>query len=321
MPDSTNRASRPLAAMTGGTGFLGRYVTRALADAGWRIRLLVRSEPMHPLISDTETELVLGDLSDERALERLCSGADLVVHAAGLITARSRAAFFTANADGSARLARAAARTAPSAPIIAVSSMAAREPELSDYAASKRAGEIALRENARGSVTFLRPSAIYGRWDRATLPLFKMAANGLIFAPNAPDARICLVEASDVARAVAALADGGATDATYELCDETLGGYTWHQIACAAGRAVGRRPRIIELPAGIYATAGYVAENLARIAGRSPMLTRGKIREMRHGDWSSDDERLPPATIWRPRIPLEAGFQTTAQWYRREGWL
>ena len=80
-------ADRP-AALTGGTGFPGRYVALALERAGWRLRLLVRSEPVHPQTAALAPEIVFGDLGDEAALGRLCRGADLVVHAAGLVPLR-----------------------------------------------------------------------------------------------------------------------------------------------------------------------------------------------------------------------------------------
>lgn len=312
-------ADRPLAAVTGGTGFLGRYVLRALMDAGWRLRLLVRREPMHPLLPDLDAEIVPGGLSDEGALARLCSGSDAVIHAAGLIKARNRAEFFAVNADGSARLARVAARVAPGARLILVSSMAAREPDLSNYAASKRAGEVAFARNSARPVTILRPPAIYGPWDRETLPLFKMASRGFVIAPAVPAARICLIEVSDAARAVSALAGADTGGMTYELSDETIGGYGWHEIAREAGRALGREPRLIDLPPGLCAGAGAVSQSLGRLAGVTPMLTRGKVREMLHGDWSSAASKQPPAEIWQPRIGLREGFAGTARWLEQQG--
>ena len=314
-------ADKPLAAVTGGTGFLGRYILRALMDAGWRLRLLVRREPMHPLIRDLDAEIVPGDLADPFALERLCVGADAIIHAAGLIKAKSRAAFFAVNAEGSARLARAAARMAPGAHLTLVSSMAAREPDLSDYAASKRAAEEAFLENAAGPVTILRPPAIYGPWDRETLPLFRMASKGVVMVPAAPLARICLIEASDAARAVAALTGAGVGGMTYELSDEVIGGYTWHEIACEAGRTFGREPRVIGLPPRLCLSVGALSGGMSRLAGRVPMLTRGKVREMLHGDWSSSPANQPPPGLWRPRIGLREGFGGTARWLEQQGWL
>ena len=89
-----------IAALTGGTGFLGRHVIRALAERGWRVRMLTRRAPDLPELADIEIELVPGDLHDAPALMRLCDGAEAVIHLAGLVKAKSRAEFFRINAVG-----------------------------------------------------------------------------------------------------------------------------------------------------------------------------------------------------------------------------
>lgn len=316
-----NSETKPLAALTGGTGFVGRFILSELTRAGWAIRMLVRSEPMHPEVPDLDAEIVLGDLSDQGALERLCAGADAVIHTAGLIKARTAAQFFAVNEDGSANLARAAAKSAPKAPVIVLSSMAARAPHLSDYAASKRAGEEAVTKISAAPVTILRPSAVYGRWDIETFPLFQMAANGRIFAPGTPDARICLIHAADVARAVAAFANDSQSDGIFELTDQNTAGYSWADIAEAAGKAVGTTPRLTSVPPIVLRAAGHVVAIGGRIIGQTPILTPGKVREMLHVDWSSAPEVQPPASIWHPETTLEAGFQDTAAWYKTRKWL
>lgn len=312
---------KPLAVVTGGTGFVGRYILADLIRAGWNIRMLVRSEPLHPLVPNLNAEIVLGDLSDQSALERLCAGADVVIHGAGLIKARSRDHFFSVNENGSANLARAAAQVAPKAPVLVVSSMAARAPELSDYAASKRAGEDAVTKNATGSVIVLRPSAVYGRWDRETFPLFQMASKGRVFAPKAPSARICLINATDVSSAVVAMAKAGDHDAIYELTDDVRDGYTWGEIARAAGQSVGTSPSVIRIPPFILRAGGHISGISARLIGKTPILTAGKVREMLHGDWSSSASAQPPPEIWRPQVTLKDGFSDTAKWYKSRHWL
>lgn len=312
---------KPLAAVTGGTGFVGRFILSDLTKAGFRIRMLVRSEPLHPMVPDLDAEIVLGDLSDQAALERLCEGADVIIHGAGLIKAKSREQFFAVNEGGSINLAKAAAKTAPKTALVVVSSMAARAPELSDYAASKRAGEDAVTENAAAPVTILRPSAVYGRWDKETFPLFQMALRGRIFAPNAPDARICLINAADVSGAVTAIAAAADCDAVYELSDDVQAGYTWDDIARAAGKSVNTSPRVTRIPAFVLRAAGHVSGFGARVIGKTPILTAGKVREMLHGDWSSSPEVQPPTGLWRPQVTLEAGFSETAQWYKSQSWL
>ena len=219
----------PLAAVTGATGFLGRHVVAALAAAGWRTRLLVRQDPVHPLFRDLVPEIVPGDLGDGRALARLVRGADAVVHLAGLIKAVDRAAFMAVNEGGSARLARAVAAEAPSARLVVVSSLAAREPGLSDYAASKRAGEeAAVRECGPAPWVVARPSAVYGPWDRETLAVFRAACGPVVPVLGGREARLGLIHAADAARAVAALCRPDApAGKVFELSDARTDGYGW----------------------------------------------------------------------------------------------
>jgi len=311
-----------LAAVTGGTGFLGRAVVVALARRGWRVRLLARRNPAHPQRPDHEPEVVFGDLDDGEALRRLVRGADAVVHAAGLVKARSAAAFLAANRDGSGRLAAALAASAPAARLVHVSSLAAREPRLSPYAASKRAGEDAAIL-ACGSTPWVvvRPPAIYGPGDRATLTVFRAAQGPLVPLFHGPEARACLIHVADAAEAIAALCAGGPSGRVLEISDERREGYPWRTILDEAVRAVGGAPRIVRVPAPAVRLGCAVAGAAAHLFGRAPMLSPGKAREMLHPDWSSAPDRQPPPEVWSPRIALRDGFAGTVRWYREARWL
>ncbi|MFZ3121009.1 MAG: NAD-dependent epimerase/dehydratase family protein, partial [Variovorax sp.] len=120
--------------MTGATGFIGRHLIAALVQAGWRVRLLLRREPSGAEWRQSTPEVVAGSLDNEAALARLVEGADAVIHLAGLIKAARRADFFAVNEQGVARIAQATRRVSPGAHFLLVSSLAAREPLLSDYA-------------------------------------------------------------------------------------------------------------------------------------------------------------------------------------------
>src|SRR6185503_9904038 len=98
-----------LAALTGATGFLGGAIARALQDQGYRLRILARPDAAPPV----PAEMVVGRLADTEAIERLVEGADLVIHAAGLIKARRPADFLPVNVEGARRLAQATRRLAP----------------------------------------------------------------------------------------------------------------------------------------------------------------------------------------------------------------
>ena len=312
---------RPLVAVTGGTGFLGRHVTAAFAAEGWRLRLLVR-KPDAAVEQGAET--VPGSLADARALGALVEGADAVVHLAGLIRAPSRADFMAANRDGTTMLAAAWRDRAPGARFVLVSSLAAREPGLSSYAASKAAGEAALAAAGHGDTVILRPTVIYGPGDRATLGLFRAAGWPVQPVLNGPEARVALIHAADVASAVVAAARGAAggnlPGGTWELSDARVEGYAWTEIVWAACRARGRTARPVRVPAGMLRLAARGAD-LAALAGWAPPLSSGKAREILHAGWGSRPEAQPPAAAWRPARDIESGFAETVAWYQAEGWL
>ena len=312
-----------LAAVTGATGFLGRYIVEALVCAGWRVRILTRRPPDHPQLAHLELQSISGDLSDRRALRELVAGANTVVHAAALIRAPSAAAFRAVNVDGTVNLANAIHEDGAVRRVVLVSSMAAREPHLSAYAHTKRAGEEALtrRLDASQEWTIVRPSAIYGPWDRETLRIFRAIGRGIAPRVRGRDARIALIHAADAARAIAALCDQGPAGATLELTDERPEGYAWDEITGAAARALGVRTAALAIPGAALRAAAAVNAAAAWALGRAPMLTPGKAREILHADWGSSAARQPPRALWQPAIGLDQGFRETAHWYRDRHWL
>jgi nucleoside-diphosphate-sugar epimerase len=256
-------------------------------------------------------------LDDHEALSRLAGGAAVTIHAAGLIKARSRAEFFAVNADGAARVARAA-----SGRVILVSSLAAREPRLSDYSASKRAGENAMREILAERLTILRPPAIYGPGDRATLGLFQLAASSPILpTPAAPAARLALAYVDDVVAEICAAAEAREGGGPYAIGGARPAGYGWREIMAAAAGAVGRDPVRIPLPMAVISAAGAAAGLAARLSGQAMIFGAGKARELRHPDWSVRADELAPWASATPKTDLDAGFARTVAWYRARGWL
>lgn len=307
-----------LAAVTGATGFLGQRLVPELARRGWRVRVLSRRAPEAGLWSGADPEVVRGDLDDRDALARLSEGADLVVHGAGLIKARDRAAFMAVNAAGAAAVAT-AAKNAGSR-LLLVSSLAAREPALSDYAASKAAGEVAARAVFGEALSVLRPPAIYGPGDQETLALFRLAArSSLLPLPGDARARLALAHVDDVCALAAWLAEQ-ATPGAWAAGGAKPEGYGWRDIFETAGRVLGRRADLLPIAPWVLRAAGAASETAGRLTGRPVMFSRGKARELLHPDWSvSPTEQAPGAPT--ARFDLEAGFADAVAWYRAAGWL
>jgi nucleoside-diphosphate-sugar epimerase len=311
-----------LVAITGGTGFFGRHIVTALATGNWRLRILSRRPISHPQLAGLQMEVVSGDLSDRRALRALVDGADTIVHAAGLIKASSTAAFEAVNVQGTANLARAIEECKVTARVLLVSSMAAREPQLSAYARTKRAGEDVLMAvlSRRCDWTIVRPCVIYGPWDRETLTIFQAVHHRIFLRPRI-DGRVAVIHAADAAAAIASLCDRGPTGSVFELADERTQGYSWDEIVSAAETAMDAKALAIRLPGLAVRATAAVSLAAARVLRRTPMLTPGKAREILHADWGSRAERQPPRDLWRPAISLLQGFRDTVCWYRDRRWL
>jgi nucleoside-diphosphate-sugar epimerase len=310
-----------LAAVTGITGFIGGHLAGELTRRGWRLRVLARSMPRSPGVAGPPVEVVQGSLSDPDALQGLVAGADAVLHLAGAIKGRSRADFMAANADGTAALAAAWRAHAPDARFIHLSSMAAREPGLSHYAASKHAAEERLQAIGAGANwCILRPAAVYGPGDRETLRIFRAAAGPLQPMLNGGDARLTVVHVGDLARAIAALLETEQLAACHEITDARHEGYSWDEMARAAASAVGRAARPVRVPGMVIRALGMLGD-AAALGGVAGMLTSQKAREILHPDWRSSLASQPPTSLWQPEIDLHHGFAEAVAWYRAAGWL
>ena len=305
-----------IAAVTGGSGFVGSHIVAALAAGGWRVRLLARRAPQHPLLAQIPVELVLGDLADSAALARLVEGATAVVHAAGLVKARRAVDFFAINEGGTERLAAAAAREGGRSRFVLISSQAARQPRLSAYAASKRAGEAALiRQQPGGGWTMLRPGIVYGPWDKEGAALLRLASGRGALVPKPPSPRLAMIHARDFAAAVAAVCANG-PDGLFELSDGTPDGHAADDLLRQLGRLVGNDLRLIPVPDALFHLAGAASDGVAAITRRAAIFGRGKANEILHRDWRPDPAMRMPETLWTPTIDLAAGLAETVAWWR-----
>lgn len=312
------------AAVTGATGFVGRHVARALLRDGWRVRLLVRDAKR--LVADLRgapgVEIVEGGLSDAAALEALVAGADAVVHVAGAIAALRRADFLSINAAASGRLAELAAQAGVGR-FVHVSSLAARYPDISAYAHSKRLSEDMVRAAAGGmAVSIVRPPAVYGPEDRSTLGLFDQLTRRHALLPVAPGQRLSLIHVADLADLLARLTRAEvAPEVVLEPDDGMAGGHDWPGLAAAASRMLRRPVRVHFIPRALVRPAARAADALARVRGRPFVFSGHKVAELYHTDWVVKGDRPEDHLDWRPGWPFKKGFMETLRWYCAQGWL
>ena len=299
-------------AITGATGFVGQAVLEQAAAQGIAIRALVR-KPQRPRAG---VEWIEGDLDDTAALARLVETADAVIHIAGVVNAPDAARFTAGNVAGTLNLVT-ASMLAGTPRFVQVSSLAAREPQLSAYGASKLKGEKVVMASPL-DWTVVRPPAVYGPRDREQLDLFRFAKAGVV--PLPPHGKMAVIHVDDLARLLLALVPGG-EDVSHQLFepdDGHAGGWTHKSFARAIGWAVGKRITPLPLPAFALRAAARGDRLIRRAAAK---LTEDRVGYMCHPDWTVREELRPPVDRWKPEIGTREGLKATAKWYRDAGWL
>ncbi|OYW87424.1 MAG: epimerase [Sphingobium sp. 32-64-5] len=295
--------------MTGATGFVGAETLDQLLAAGFAVRALTR----RPQVERAGVTWVAGALDRPETLDDLVRGADSVLHIAGVVNAPDRAGFEAGNGQGTAHVIAAMERAGVRR-LIHVSSLAARERDLSLYCWSKALAEDHVRASAL-DWTMVRPPAIYGPRDTEYRELLRVARHGVL--PVPPQGRSSLIHVHDLARLLVLLcgaAGDGHRGAVWEVDDGTPGGLTHPQLAAAFGSALGRRVRALPLPRRLLMG---VARLDAMARGANAKLTPDRVTYMCHPDWVADPASKPPAALWTPAIPHDRGLAEIAARFRR----
>lgn len=299
-------------AITGGTGFVGQ----ALIDLAERKNVAIRSLARRIPDERRGVDWVQGDLANKPALAKLADGADAVIHIAGQVRARDPDEFEGANVTGTLNVIE-AALDAHVTRLIFVSSLAAREPSLSRYGASKlRAEKLVMASGL--DWTIIRPPAVYGPRDGEMLDLFEMATMGVI--PMPKEGHASLIHVGDLARLLLAVLPSSeqTTGQIFEPDDGKQGGWEHRELALAIGWAMGKRPWVPRLGAGML---GFAAKMDGLLRRDEAKLTSDRVGYMCHPDWVSDPSTKPPKELWQPKIPTRDGLKATAKWYKDNKWL
>lgn len=299
--------------MTGATGFVGGATLRRVVEAGWHVRALTR----RPQPARDGVTWIMGALDQPATLAEMARGSDVVMHIAGVVNVPTRAEFEAGNAVATGHVID-AARVAGVSRFIHVSSLAAREPDLSNYGWSKARAETIVQASGL-DWTIVRPPAVFGPGDTEMLDLFRMARRGIALLP--PRGRMSAIYVDELARLLVALTGDrdASIGAIYEPDDGHANGWSHRSFARAIGRAAGRQHvSTLAIPATLLKAGGRIDKLVRR--GRAK-LTPDRARYIAHPDWVASDGARPPAALWRPEIGTSDALAETVRWYRKEGWL
>ncbi|MGZ0019649.1 NAD-dependent epimerase/dehydratase family protein [Nitrosomonas sp. wSCUT-2] len=294
-----------LVAVTGATGFIGSVLVQELIREGWSVRALTRTD--RPCLKK-EIQWIHGDLDNLSALDQLVKDATAVIHCAASVRGSSLEDFSQVNIKGMENILSVLPNRKPYPRFLLVSSLAARQPDLSWYARSKYLSEQKLMKfSDELQWLILRPTAVYGPGDKELKPLFSAMHRGLLPVVGSINNRVGLLHVFDLVAAILAwLAAENNVSGIFELDDGIPHGYSYQQLANIAEQRWKRPVRCVTIPNRLIRCIAYSNLMLSRIFRYSPMLTPGKVNELQHSNWVCDNAPLMQALpAWKPKIRLQ----------------
>lgn len=161
------------------------------------------------------------------------------------------------------------------------------------------------------SLGIFRPTAVYGPGDKELKPLFSGMLRGVLLRFGALETQLSLLHVSDLAEAVSQWLIAEQTQAhPYELCDGVSEGYDWKRIQEIGAAVRNGSVRLVGIPLPLLKLAADISTLTGFLAGKEPMLTRCKIRELTHLDWSASNKSLSENINWFPKISLENALRS-----------
>lgn len=208
-----------LVTIYGGSGFIGRYIARRMAKAGWRVRVAVR-RPNEALFTTTsgvvgQVEPVLANVRDDASVAAAMESADAVINCVGVLTERGKNGFDPVQHEGAERIARLAAKAGIET-LVHISAIGADKESDSAYLASKGLGEEGVLTHFPSAV-ILRPSVVFGTEDEFFNRFASMATLCPVLPIVGADTKFQPVFVDDVAAAAERAALGQAKPGVYEL--------------------------------------------------------------------------------------------------------
>ena len=323
--------------VTGGTGFIGANVVRALLASGESVKVLVRPGADLSNLKGLDIELVEGDLSDRRVLARGISGCHRVYHVAALYTfwAREHDLLHKVNVEGTRNVLD-AARAQEVERVVYTSSVAALAVPVDEtpitettpvdptriigaYKRSKYMAErLALDYAAQGlCVVMVNPSYPVGPYDIKPTPSGQMILDFLNRRlPAYVETGMNIVDVEAVALGHLLAAERGEPGERYILGGENL---SMQQVLSLLSEITGLPAPRIRLPYRPLLALSYVNAAWASMTGQTPRMTPDTIRMSAHPMYY--DASKARSALGFPETDARQALEKAVRWFEENGYV
>lgn len=283
-----------LVTIFGGSGFVGRYIARRLAQEGWRVRVAVRRPNeagfVRPYGVVGQVEPVFCNIRDDASVRAVLGGADAVVNCVGVLNEVGKNTFAALQAEGAGRIARLAAEAGIDV-MVHISAIGAEPDSPSAYARAKAAGESAVLEHQPNAV-ILRPSIVFGPEDQFFNRFAGMTRLGPVLPVVGAETRFQPVYVDDVAAAATLGVLGKAAPGIYELGGPEV--MTFRELMQLMLQVIRRRRLVMNMPFGVATLMGFGFDMLQKLTFgliENKMITRDQVANLRRDNVVGDAAR------------------------------
>ena len=267
----------------GGSGFVGRYITRRMAKIGWRVKVAVRNPNdalfVKPYGVVGQVEPMFCNVRDDESVNLAVEGASVVVNCVGILAETGKNRFNSVQAQGAERIARIASTKGVDR-LVQISAIGVKEDAKSKYSRSKVFGEKAVLKHFSEAV-ILRPSVIFGPEDQFFNRFASMTRNSPILPLIGSNTKFQPVYVDDVAKAAELAAKGDAQSGVYELGGPDVA--TFKELMVHMKRVIRRQSIIFPLPfvVGQMMALGFdTLQTLSLGVIKNSVITRDQVKNL-----------------------------------------
>ena len=320
--------------LTGASGFIGTNLLKELSSKEFNIFCLKRSNSKIDHLGNYDINWIEKDLRENISFN---VEFDLVIHVAGIVSSSNPEAFNLVNVKASVNLANAVLKSSPNLKrFLYVSSQTAAGPSpdlnnpkketdidepITHYGKSKKLAESELSKIDKLPLTIIRPSAVYGEFDKAILTIFQSMKFFISTQIGFNTKYVSLVNVKDLCKAI--------VDSS--LSENTLGksyfiaskqAYDWPLLLNKIQKYMGKsRVLKLRIPHFIVFTLGYLSGLIGKFSNSNPVFDKDKAIDLTQDYWICDISEAEKDFNFKEEISIDEGIKSTIKWYKDNNWL
>lgn len=321
--------------LTGSTGFIGSFLLERLLEEKYNVKIIKRKSSNTQFIKHLNVESYDADLNDKDKLPEIANGCDIVVHVAGLTSAKNHIGYIQGNKTNTKNLLDSLDITTLKK-FIYISSLTAVGPsnslnnpvnELSDYnpitsyGVSKMETEkMIINDYSHIPYIILRPPAVFGPRDKAILTVFQSIKYGIAPMMGLNDKYISLIYVKDLVEAIISTIESEhKQNQIYFVSSGKY--YNWSKVINLISNLMGKKPIKLKIPEFLVKIIAAVSELLGKFSAKPPVFNIDKGKDLIQDFWICDNTKAINEINFVENYDLETALAETIEWYKKNKWL